>query len=399
MGACQKSEVIIFTKKHIRIVKKIRSEDGVWRFVSLKRAGSRYIWDHRPGYYFLDWREGKRRCRELAGSTPSEATEAQRRKRNELLGELISQGQQLPSLEGTVSTPITDAIKVYREHVKTHSPDKPKTLKRYSEVLEHFQRLLGDKRYVEAITRAEIDQYKIKRSPEFSQRHPRQIAPQTINFEVSVLRTFFNYLINERGIQMANPCARFKPLKDKRTKSPGKPPTYTQEEIDLILNASDSLERATYGTFLLTGLRDKELCFLTWDDLDLKNATVLVSSKDGFSPKDYEERVIPLPPDLVTLLKELPHRSKWVFPNSKGGRISHLLRRLKKIAKEVGVGHATLHKFRHTYATRLLESGVDIVTVQYLLGHSDIETTRQYLDPREELKRKAANLLSLKAKD
>ena len=97
----------------------------------------------------------------------------------------------------------------------------------------------------------------------------------------------------------------------------------------------------------MTGLRDKELCFLTWDDLDLKNATGLVSSKDGFSPKDYEERVIPLPADLVALLKELPRRSKWVFPNSKGGRISHLLRRLKKIAKDVGIAHATLHKFRY----------------------------------------------------
>ena len=56
---------------------------------------------------------------------------------------------------------------------------------------------------------------------------------------------------------------------------------------------------------------------------------------------------------------------------------------------------ATLHKFRHTYATRLLESGSDIVTVQKLLGHSDIDTTRQYLNPDEDLKRQAVNRLSL----
>jgi hypothetical protein len=49
----------MLTKKHVRIIKKIRGEDGVWRFISLRRAGSRYIWDKGPGYYFLDWREGK----------------------------------------------------------------------------------------------------------------------------------------------------------------------------------------------------------------------------------------------------------------------------------------------------------------------------------------------------
>ena len=69
------------------------------------------------------------------------------------------------------------------------------------------------------------------------------------------------------------------------------------------------------------------------------------------------------------------------------------------VLPKAGVDHATLHKFRHTYATRLLESGGDIVTVQYLLGHSDLETTRQYLDSRDELKPKAANLLSLMGRE
>jgi integrase/recombinase XerD len=69
---------------------------------------------------------------------------------------------------------------------------------------------------------------------------------------------------------------------------------------------------------------------------------------------------------------------------------------LKRIAVKANVDNVTLHKFRHTYATRLLEQGADIVTVQHLLGHSDIETTRRYLSPEQELQRKAVNRLSLK---
>ena len=63
--------------------------------------------------------------------------------------------------------------------------------------------------------------------------------------------------------------------------------------------------------------------------------------------------------------------------------MTHLLRRLEEIADAAKVPHATLHKFRHTYATRLLETGCNIVTVQPLMGHSDLDTTRQYLDPDE----------------
>jgi hypothetical protein len=72
-------------KKQVRIIMKIRDAAGVWRFISIQMVWSRYIWDDRHGHYFLDWREGRKRKREYAGSTPSEATEAQRRKRNELL--------------------------------------------------------------------------------------------------------------------------------------------------------------------------------------------------------------------------------------------------------------------------------------------------------------------------
>ena len=216
-------------RKRVRIIKKIRETGGVWRFISLDKVRGRYIWDKRPGYYFLEWWKGTKRPRQLAGRTPSEALEAQRRKQNELLGELLAQGKVPPAVEEGTATTIADAIPMFVEHVKAHSPDKPETVRRYEQVLGHFERLLGRKKYIEAITRADIDEYKIKRNKELNERNDRPITPRTINFEVGTLRTFFYYLINELGIPMANPCARFKPLRDQKKKAHRRPSTYTQE--------------------------------------------------------------------------------------------------------------------------------------------------------------------------
>ncbi len=216
-----------------------------------------------------------------------------------------------------------------------------------------------------------MDDFKTQRSTEKSQQHARIITPRTINFEVSVLRTFFYFLANERGLKLENPCARFKPLKDPSAKARKKPPTYTQEETSrLLVGCADPLERTIFATLLLTGLREQELYYLSSTDVDPKKSTIKVTPKpnEGFSPKDYEERVIPIPAELAELLKNLPRVSEWIFSNAKGRRLTHLLRRLKAIASRAKVENTTLHKFRHTYATRLLESGADIVTVQSSLA-------------------------------
>jgi hypothetical protein len=105
-------------KKQVRIIKKIREASGVWRFISLQRAGSRYVWDDRPGHYFLDWREGRKRKREYAGGTPAEATESQRRKRNELLGAMISQGKTAPAAENHSLLTIARAREMFLDHVR-----------------------------------------------------------------------------------------------------------------------------------------------------------------------------------------------------------------------------------------------------------------------------------------
>jgi hypothetical protein len=115
----------VAAKKSVRIIKKVRESSGVWRFVSLKKAGARYAWDDRAGNYFVDSWEGPKRRRELAGQTPSEALEAQRRKRNELAGDnelagelmLGGKAEAKPTAE-TALTPLKDAIEMFLQHVR-----------------------------------------------------------------------------------------------------------------------------------------------------------------------------------------------------------------------------------------------------------------------------------------
>lgn len=290
-------------------------------------------------------------------------------------------------------TSIREAVAEYLEHLRVHSPDKPRTLARYQAALAHFVRLVGHRRYVEAVTRADIEAYQLAQAnePAVKGRAGRTVQPSTINFELRAIRSFFNFLRRELGMEVENPCQGFRPLRDAKALGRAPRSVYSQEELERLFAACDEADRAAFCTLLMTGLRESELCWLTWEDvcLDPGREHVVVRAKPGFTPKDYEQRQVPLPPSLAELFRGLPRRDSYVFPAARGGREQHLLRRLKRVAKRAGVEGATLHRFRHTYATRLLEQGVDVVTVQRLLGHSDLETTQRYLNPDVERKREA----------
>jgi len=94
--------------KRVRIIKKIREPSGVWRFASLERIGARYGWTRGPGVISFEWWQGKKRRRQTAGQTPSEVLEAQRRKRNELIGQILSGGA-APPLSAVTASVVTVA--------------------------------------------------------------------------------------------------------------------------------------------------------------------------------------------------------------------------------------------------------------------------------------------------
>lgn len=179
------------------------------------------------------------------------------------------------------------------------------------------------------------------------------------------------------------------------------PTIYTSEEIGDILSAADQYMHLAIGIALKCGLREQEIMHLEWPDIHRRDRVLRVSSKPRYSfrVKDSEERDIPIPDDL---LEELEKRHKahpqgaLVLGTKHGKPNCKLLRGLKRLAAKAKLncgecegckGRArecqqwTLHKFRRTYCTTLLRSGLDLRTVQAYMGHADLASTMRYLRP------------------
>ena len=157
------------------------------------------------------------------------------------------------------------------------------------------------------------------------------------------------------------------------------------KECRLLLDNSPENLRNIFYVFLNTGMRKAELENLEWSDIDFKRRRIRIHRKEFWHPKTGE-RDIPINQGTHNLLKRLKAQndkglnSNFVFPNEDGGRISDKLReQLIVIARKADIkGLTKLHSLRHTYASHLVMNGVDLPTVQKLMGHADIQTTMIY---------------------
>jgi integrase len=136
-------------------------------------------------------------------------------------------------------------------------------------------------------------------------------------------------------------------------------------------------------------MREQEVMYTYWSDVNLAASTVRVSHKPdrGWTPKAYKEREIPIPAKLVKSLKAWKAKSEktcnLVFPTAGCNPKLDFLDGLKAVAERAKLDKENfwLHKFRATFATWSLWAGVDLRTVQQWLGHSDMESTMRYLKP------------------
>ena len=165
---------------------------------------------------------------------------------------------------------------------------------------------------------------------------------------------------------------------------------FTPQEVRALLNlAGDKAKEhggyCPYKTATLlgtrAGLRRGEMIHLDWNDIDFNRKILTVQPKHGWTPKTNECRDIPLSADLLSYLRVLPHspKCKRVMYDYYGDPLTleGLSVKFAKFVKKAGL-QGGLHKLRHTYASHLVQAGVDLYTVSKLLGHSSIKTTEIY---------------------
>jgi len=160
---------------------------------------------------------------------------------------------------------------------------------------------------------------------------------------------------------------------------------YRADELDALFAMATPDEWVLFQFFLGLGPREQEVMYAHWSDVDFVDGIYKVTAhQPRFTPKDYEEREIPLPAHLGAALRERRREveSQLIFPTPSGKPDGHMLRKLKALAKRAGLDPTKfgLHVFRKTFATLLHRAGVDARTIQQRLGHSDLETTLLYLE-------------------
>jgi integrase/recombinase XerD len=172
----------------------------------------------------------------------------------------------------------------------------------------------------------------------------------------------------------------------------------TEEVAQLLEAANPGRERVLLQTAYACGLRISELVQLQVTDIDASRMVVIVRQGKG-----RKDRQVPLSTRLLVELRRwwCSHRTKpWLFPGRSGEplRISRVQRMCQRVVARAKLRkHATMHTLRHSFATHMLEAGVDVVTLQKILGHRSLQTTSIYLHLSVRSLHKMPSLLDLLA--
>jgi len=211
-----------------------------------------------------------------------------------------------------------------------------------------------------------------------------ELKPSTINAKIAALTHLLKWLGHTIPDWIKRP-----------SRSRSLPKTLGKRELErlrqAIRDSEDPLAMPISTILLDTGLRVSELCALDIDDVDKEDLSALVIGGKGEKDRTvlFTESTVEVleswEPIRERRIKVGPDESlRAIFVSSRGRRINprSIQKMMDKLADEADIPRSRLspHTLRHTFATGLLQRGADLVTIQRLLGHSSIATTRVYLE-------------------
>lgn len=230
-----------------------------------------------------------------------------------------------------------------------------------------------------------------------------------------LLKQFFFYAERE-GYILKNPCINVAIPNQVALKNEKKD-TIEYFSVDEIKSLKKAFKGHKMENLILvalgTGLRQGELLALKWENVNLKKKylevkesvkKVYIFDSDGNkelktiyqTPKSKNSiRTVDLPQKIINILEKMDHNTSFVFEeNGQPFSAKTVFGNWKKILNANNITYKKFHALRHTYATMLLSKGVDLKTVQDLMGHSDLTITQIYLHVVPKTKKDAVQKLN-----
>lgn len=214
-----------------------------------------------------------------------------------------------------------------------------------------------------AITVHDLDEYKAMRIT--------KVSPATVNREVTCIKHMFNKAAEWQYLR-SNHLVSIKRLKE----PPGRLRYLTKPEIECLLAHCAAHLRPIVIMALNTGMRKGEILELKWSEINMDTRRIMVKRS-----KNNEIRIIPINNVLYNVLEPLNNAitdGKPVFIYKDGSPFRDIRRSFQTACSKAGIKDFRFHDLRHTFASQLVMSGVDIRTVQQLMGHKDIRMTMRY---------------------
>ena len=319
--------------------------------------------------YFIDYCFNGRRIRESIGPSKTIAELALKKRRIE-----IAEGKYLDKKrEDRVK--FDDFAKTYRElHSKVNH--RPSVIRRNKVIIKNLSTRFSGK-YLSEITPQLIEHYKSTRI--------KEVAPATVNRELATLKCMFNKAMAWNTVT-DNPVRKVKLFREdnKRVRF------LEKEEIPKLIDNCAPHLKPVVIVALNTGMRKAEILGLKWHNISIEHDTIyLLDTKNG------EGREVAMNETVKKTLIAVPKnpKSAFVFCHDDGLPYTDVKNSFHTALKKCGIIDFRFHDLRHTFASQLVMSGVDVQTVKELLGHKSIEMTMRYSHLSPSHKKRAVNML------